>query len=209
MRTSTHVVLSVAVLLLNVGCAGPKGASAQAQRDYTLDMRDRTLERLYEKYPAARRAVEEGPGFAVFDNRKFGLLFFASGSGYGVVTDNASNHNTYMKAVQFSPGLGLAGNVYKTVIVFNDDAALRHFLGAPFDVGIRAEAGAKVGDTGGTVGGGVPLARGVQVYQFTDTGVVLRADIPIVKYLRSDRLNRDQPAEPPPPPRAEMSSASR
>jgi hypothetical protein len=35
---------------------------------------------------------------------------------------------------------------------------------------------------------------------------VLRADIPIVKYLRSDSLNRDQPAE---PARAAVSSAAR
>jgi lipid-binding SYLF domain-containing protein len=204
MRTSIPAL--VVMLLVTAGCAGPKGASAQAQRDYTLDMRDRTLERLYEKYPAARPSVERGPGYAVFENRKFGLMIFASGSGYGVVTENASNRNTYMKVYQFSPGFGLTGNVYKMVIVFNDDAALRRFLGAPLEVGIRAEAGAKVGATGGTLGGAVPLARGVQVYQFTDTGIVLRADVPIVKYMRNDRLNRDRPAE---PTRATVSSAAR
>jgi lipid-binding SYLF domain-containing protein len=204
MRTSIPTL--VAVLLLTAGCAGPKGASVQAQRDYTLNMRDRTLQTLYGKYPAARRSVEEGPGYAVFENRKFGLVFFASGSGYGVVTDNGSSRNTYMKVYQFSPGFGLTGNVYKVVIVFNDDAALRHFLDAPLEVGIRAEAGAKLGGTGGTVGGAVPLTRGVQVYQFTDTGVVLRADIPILKYVRNDRLNREQPAEQSP---AAVSSASR
>ena len=189
MRISRFAASAVMIALLSVGCIAPKGATLQEKRDYALSMRDKSLKTLYAKEPGAKSVVEQSPGYAVFDQFGFGLLFMGNANGYAPVTDNKTKQVTYMKTFQITPGFGIGGKSYRTIVVFGDNEAMKAFLDNPWESGAEAEAAFKFGETGGSLCSAGSFNGKLKVYQFTDGGIMLRADIPIQKYWQDDELN--------------------
>ncbi|MCK5641162.1 MAG: hypothetical protein KAJ19_10205, partial [Gammaproteobacteria bacterium] len=54
---SCAVILVSAAILLTASCTRPKGVTIDDKRDYARDMRDKTLQELYEKKPEAKAKV--------------------------------------------------------------------------------------------------------------------------------------------------------
>lgn len=189
MRVSTILAGMTLAGILCGGCANPQGATLQEQRDYTLKMRDESLTQIYAKYPAAQTEVAQAPGYVVFDAYGYGFGLLGGGNGYGVVTEKGSKQNTYMRNFHFDPGLGFGGKSCRQLIIFGDDAALRHFVDAPWEVGGNAQAAFKFGETGGSAESSGFCNPGYKVYDMTQNGIVLRASIPIFKFSRDKELN--------------------
>jgi lipid-binding SYLF domain-containing protein len=184
-----------ALLLLVVvgagGCMSAKGETLQEKRDYALDMQSSVLQELYEQKPEARAKVESAAGYGVFTNLGSKIFLLATGSGYGVVHDNKTGKDTYMKMIEVGGGVGLGIKKFKAVFVFNDADALRDFLESGWEFGGDADAAAKAGDTGaaGTAQGTTGELDGLEIYQFTDSGIALSATAAGTKYYKDDKLN--------------------
>ncbi|MBI3833979.1 MAG: hypothetical protein HY287_06580 [Planctomycetes bacterium] len=189
MQFSRFVASLVTVALLSAGCVAPKGESLQEKHNNALRMRDRTLQTLYAKEPGAKSAVENAPGYAVFDQFGVGFMFLGTANGYSPVTDNQSKQVTYMRNFQFTPGFGIGGKRYQSVLVFGSNSAMKEFAEGRWQCGGEADAACKFGDTGGAVCTAGSFNGGVKVYQITEGGIMLRADIPIMKYWQDDKLN--------------------
>jgi hypothetical protein len=183
--------LVIGVSVVAGGCANPQGKTPQAKRDFTLKTRDDALASLYRKVPAAQEDIEQGPGYAVLNNIGFGFGFFGGGNGYGVVVDNETKQPTYMRMFQLVPGFGVAGEGYQTVLVFKDHETLNAFRTGQWSPGGMAQATFKFGSTGGSLGGQGPFNGRIKAYNLTDSGIVLRAGIPIWKYSQDAALNKD------------------
>ena len=121
-------IASVMLLLGAGGCMSAKGETLQEKRDYALDMQSSVLQELYEQKPEARKKVETAKGYGVFTNLGSKIFVISTGSGFGVVHDNKTGRDTYMKMIEVGGGLGMGIRKFKAVFVFHDANAMHDFV---------------------------------------------------------------------------------
>lgn len=192
MRNFNYLSLIVAFITLSavLGCARPQGTDPAEKRDFVQNMKTQTLNDLYAKYPQAKRQIENSAGYSVFSNINTQLLFFGTGNGYGVATDNSDGRQTYMKMLQASAGIGVALKDFREVIIFNNPNTFRNFVTKGWDLGVQAGAGAKSDEKGGEASGAASVAAmDVIIYQLTEAGIELRTNVAGKKYWIDDELN--------------------
>ena len=172
------------------GCSGIQGKSKAERQGYVNDMRSETLKMLYDYKPSASAQLSEAVGYAVFSNINSNLLLLSTGSGYGVVHDNESGEDTYMRMASAGIGIGLGIKDFRGVIVFDNRKALDSFIQNGWDFTGQADATAKSGDKGGQLlSGTVNTDLGITVYQFTENGLVAQATLQGTKYWVDKNLN--------------------
>jgi lipid-binding SYLF domain-containing protein len=212
----TICALSFVPLLLLSSCATPKGSTVAEQRSYVQKMRDDTLNRFYSANPSLSERVGRAAGYGVFSDLAVRIFVLGGGHGYGVVRDNDSALDTYMRMGQLELGVGIGVRDFRALFVFRDEATLRTFVESGWQFGGNLEAsaivsgdkGASVGAQGTMAGGGAAagtsggagagsrtgstagsLGTGIEVYQLTESGLVLSAGIAGTKYWRDGDLN--------------------
>jgi lipid-binding SYLF domain-containing protein len=159
------------------------------KRHQVREMAHDSLATLYEISPGARYAVEHAAGYAVFST--FGIkIFFGGGTtGKGVVVNNRTHRDTYMKMVQVQGGLGLGIKKDRLIFVFETYRAMRDFINQGWEFGGQASASAMYADQGGTFAGAVSVMPGVYLYQITETGLSASLTISGTKIYKDDDLN--------------------
>lgn len=170
------------------GCATTSGTSPQEKRKAVLDMRTEVLAELYKARPSARAEIAAAPGYAVFSNANINVIFASFGGGYGVVKDNRTGHQVFMKMGEVGIGLGLGVKDFRAVFVFHDRSSLDKFINSGWEFGGHADASAKASDKGAAVGGEA-LLDGITIYQLTKSGLALQATVKGTKYWKDDELN--------------------
>ena len=92
---------------------------------------------------------------------------------------------TYMKMGTVGVGLGLGGQKYQVVFLFQDEKTFSSFV----NKGWQADASAKA--VAGTAGANVKTSfvNGIAVYQMTDAGLMGQADVAGTKYWKYKKLN--------------------
>jgi lipid-binding SYLF domain-containing protein len=144
-----------------------------------------TLERLFAESDKAQRLFDRAHGYAVFDNLKISLGI-SGGGGVGVAVEKDSGVRTYMKMGTAGLNLGLGGQKYQVVFLFEDEETFDSFIGRGWqaDASANAVAGRAGANTQAT------FTNGLAVYQLTEAGLMLQADISGTKYWKSKNLNR-------------------
>jgi len=147
------------------------------------------LASLYEFNPRARRGVETAAGYAVFST--FGVkLFFAGGTtGKGMVVNNRTGRQTFMKMVQVQGGLGFGLNQNRLIFVFTNESALRGFIDQGWEFGGQGNLSAMAGGRGAMFSGAAAVSPGVYLYQLTQTGLAATLTVSGTKYFRDAELN--------------------
>ena len=179
------------LLVFAFGCAGPKTKSEKdAARDEVRTVTAQTLDQLYQKEPAAKGAVANAAGYAVFSDFGFKIMVMGGAGGKGMAVNNATKQETFMKMGEFQPGLGLGAEKYRIVFIFENPDAFNKFVTSGWEVGANAMAAAK-DDKGGGGGeaGAVTVSDGVKMYQLSDTGAIVGVSITAAKYYKDDELN--------------------
>jgi lipid-binding SYLF domain-containing protein len=82
-------------------------------------------------------------------------------------------------------GLGLGANTYQLVFLFQDSTTFSNFVnkGWQADAGATAAAGKSAADAK------TDFANGLAIYQMTEKGLMLDADIAGTKYWKNKKLN--------------------
>ena len=193
MKTKFFFKCAATVLFLIVfaaGCAGTKTKSEKdAARDSLRSMTEGTLARLYQDEPAAKAAVANSAGYAVFSDFGFKLLFMGGAQGKGLAVNNATKQETFMKMVELQPGLGVGAENYHLVFIFENPDAFNTFVTSGWELGTNALASAKDGSAGSGAAGAVTFSHGVKLYQFSATGAIVGVSITGAKYYKDDDLN--------------------
>jgi lipid-binding SYLF domain-containing protein len=184
--TALWVTALVAVGL--AACATTSGNTPTEKRTAVQSMRQDVLAKLYHVKPEARGRVQGAPGYAVFSNANVNIIFASFGGGYGVVRDNQTGRDIYMKMGEFGIGLGLGVKDFRAVFIFHDHATVERFITSGWEFGGHADAAAKAGDKGAAAGGEV-LADNITIYQLTESGLALQATVKGTKYWRDEELN--------------------
>ena len=191
MKRTAYLISLLLVVAVIYGCARAQGYSPAQKRQYTQDMKSDTLSELYSKKPETRNLVKNAAGYAVFSNINVQLLWFGTGNGYGVVIDNRTGKNTYMKMGEAGVGIGFGLKDFREVLIFNSRSKLNNCMTSGWNVGIvQASAEAKYDDKGASAAGEANLDADVVVYQMTTKGISLRINIGAAKYWKNKELNK-------------------
>lgn len=170
-------------------------AEREAKRAKIQQMRDDTLKRLYKIKPEARAEIAKAAGYAVFDATQTNILLLVTSKGSGIVVDNSSNKETFMKMARMGTGPGVGHKGYKLVLVFKSKKLMEQFLSVGADVSASADATFKrSGSDKDTLDANMSANPNLSTYQFTDRGLILQANYGGVGYLPDSDLN-DKPGK--------------
>ncbi len=175
----------VATLALGFGTAATADDSAKAaKRRLEIDSAAQTtLEKLTKEEPGAADLLTKAVGYAVFTVTKGGFIV-SGGAGNGVVVDKINGKRTYMRMGLGGVGLGIGGQRYGLVVVFENKDRMDKFIAGGWDSSATAEAAAgKEGKAARTT-----FYDGVAYYQITDKGLMAHADITGTKFWVNDEL---------------------
>lgn len=184
-------ICALAMLVVYVtGCSSPHGISLAEKRDFVRKMRDSTLQELYSEKPEAKKKVKKAVGYGVFSNANVNVIFASVGDGYGIVVDNETGRETFMKMGMGGVGLGLGVKDYRTVLIFYTKPAILNFIEKGWEFGGHVDAAAKSGEKGGAIGGAGEIKSDIEIYQFTKHGIALQATVTGAKYWKDKDLNQ-------------------
>lgn len=186
-RNQFLLALIVAVLAACTTTGGRSG-TPEERRQAISSMRNDVLNELYAIKPDVRAQIRESSGYAVFSSANVNIILASFGGGVGVVHDNGSGRETYMKMGEVGVGLGAGIKDFRAVFVFHDADALNDFVDQGWSFGGQADAAAKAGDLGAAVGGEAVIDN-ISIYQLTQSGLALQATVKGTRYWKDDALN--------------------
>lgn len=187
-RTLVATLASVVFLVM---CGPVHAAATKAERQQEVrQTAQETLARLYKVAPGARKAVESAAGYAVFSNFGMKILVAGGGSGKGLVVDNKTKKEIFMKMAEVQAGLGFGMKKFRLVWVFEKRSDLERFINSGWELGAQSTAAARVSGKGADVfAGALSVTPGVWLYQLTDDGLALELTAKGTKYYKDDELN--------------------
>ena len=188
MRKIFSLVLAAVFILTAAEICFAK--SAAEQRAEIDKLHDQTLQRLYEKYPSARRVINECYAYATLSNSSVKVLLFGSSHGRGLAYNNDTGEKVYLKMNELEAGLGIGAKEYDLVFLINTKEAWDSFIIGKTRFGAGADATADDGVNGGSVEGAEYVAKGVWVYQMTKKGLSLEATLKGTKIYADKKLNK-------------------
>jgi len=156
----------------------------ESKRAKINEVAEETLQELFNEDSKAKDLYDKAIGWAVFDNTKvaFGI---SGGGGNGVAVSKTSGKKAYMKMGTGGVGLGIGVNKYQIVFLFQDEGTLKNFI----ESGWQADAGATASAGKASADAKTNFVNGLAIYQLTEKGLMLNADIAGTKYWLNDKLN--------------------
>jgi lipid-binding SYLF domain-containing protein len=176
--------LFVTILILAVGSATAEESAQVVQRRQEIDRNAQaTLDELLKTHDGVRDLYSRAAGYAVFTVTKGGFIV-SGGGGNGVAVNKASGKHTYMRMGTGGIGLGIGGQRYSLVVLFENPDRLAKFVAGGWDSSATAEAVA--GQDGVAVRSS--FIDGVAFYQITDKGLMAQADVSGTKFWVNEEL---------------------
>lgn len=168
------------------GDVGADEGKRKAKKRRKVDeMADEALQEVFARHKKAKELYDNAAGWAAFDNLKLALLV-SGGGGNGVAVHKTTGHRTYMKTGTGGVGLGLGGQKYQVVFLFQDSTTFNSFIGKNWKANAAAQAAAgKAGANAAT-----DFVNGIATYQITSKGLMASADIAGARYWQNKKLNQ-------------------
>ncbi|MBR6012557.1 MAG: hypothetical protein IK062_02080 [Selenomonadaceae bacterium] len=187
MKKFFSLILTAVFILTAVNICSAK--SAIEQRTEINNLHDQALQRLYAKYPSARRVINNCYAYATLSNTGMKLGLFGSAHGRGVAINNYTGEKVYLKMQEQELGIGFGAKEYDLIFLIDTKAAWDSFIIGKIRFGAGADASANDGVNGGSVEGAEYVADGVWLYQMTKKGLSLEATLKGTKIYADKELN--------------------
>lgn len=189
-----HAIIMVLILLFGMtlcfsNIAFAEEPTKEEQQSEIRKMAKETLSELYKVQPNAKKQVSQSVGYGVFSNFGLKILFVGSGTGTGLVVNNQTKDEVFMKMIEAQVGLGLGGKKFKQIWVFKTSKALNDFVNSGWEAGAQGTAAAKSGKEGAAMAGAIAVDQDILLYQLTDAGLALEFTAKGTKYYKNDDLN--------------------
>jgi len=193
MRYTVAMLAAVVLLPFDSSAGLFNKKDADEKRAEIQEMRGEVLARLYSEEPETEGMIANSVGYAVFHNTGINVLIVSTGNGKGVVHDNASGKDIYMRMFSAGAGLGAGIKKFSAVFVFHDRDAFDQFVDKGWNFTGQADAAATTDAEEGKGAGAADAAgtmnESVSIYQLTEKGLALQATLQGTKYWKNDDLN--------------------
>jgi len=187
MSTLFAAVLSAGLL---TGCLSPSGDTIKDQKLTANKMSIKGLDMIYERNPELRNEIRKAAGYGVYKNIGVQWMLPSTESGWGVVHNNLTGEDTYMKLFGIGLGLGLGFRDFRGILVFDNQQSIKDFINSGWGGHGQANAAAKFGETGGSAAAAGEVLPGVKLYKVTVNGLVLQATFQGTKTWKNDKMNK-------------------
>jgi lipid-binding SYLF domain-containing protein len=191
MRSDRRKLLTLLTAGLLVGLVPGAGRGADPtpaqMRDALRKMRKETLDRLYRERPKLKAKLRGAAGYGVFSLEGFQLLFLGSSGGRGLVRDNLTGRDTYLRVASVGAGLGVGYRDQRLVLVFKSRDVLKRFVAEGWSFGSEGAAAAKAGNEG-VADSGIQLADGIEAFPLVETGLIFKVTLQGYKYWPDQEL---------------------
>jgi lipid-binding SYLF domain-containing protein len=180
--------LGLGVLSLSLLAGGAFADDKADKQAEVVKQTNAALERFYKAKPDLKATVAKAPGYGIFTT--FGISFLLGGSGgSGLVHDNKTMKNTFMKVAGASAGLQLGASQTELLIVFKTPAAMNQFVTSGWEAtgSVTAAAGASGATAGGGKGGSA--MENADTYTLTKTGLDVGIAGGASKFWKDSDLN--------------------
>jgi len=181
-------VLRLGVLSLSLLACGAFADDKAAKQAEVVKSTQASMERFYKAKPELKAAVGQAPGYGIFTT--YGVSFLIGGSGgTGLVHDNKTKKDIFMKVGGASAGLQLGASQTELLIVFKTAAAMNKFIESGWEAagGVTASAGASGATAGG--GKGSSAMEDANTYTLTKTGLEIGLAGGASKFWKDKDLN--------------------
>ena len=137
------------------------------------EMSGQVLERMYEKYPSSRAAVENSYAYCTISASgvKWGVV--GDDHGRGVAINKQTDEKIYMKMKEVSLGVNFGAKEYDLLFVIINEEAWKRFISGNIKFGTEVSAQASDGVNGDTFADATIVANGVWVYQLDKKGLAV------------------------------------
>lgn len=180
------VLMSIALGLSAAAMADDESKPKTQQKRENIDrIAEETLNRLFAQDPKAKTLFDMAYGYAVFTNVK--VIFGISGAGgSGVAVVKNTGQRVYMKVGSAGIGIGLGGQKSSIVFLFEDRKTIENFIynGWQGDAAANAVAGVEGANAA------TSFTKGLAIYQLTESGLMLKADVSGTKFWVDKKLNK-------------------
>ena len=198
MRKAAILCTTIAIALtLSLETAEAK-SKAQTKREKIDAAAKDALNVVLTNRAKAKQLYDKAYGYAVFDNLKISLII-SGGGGRGVAVDKSSGKRTYMNMGTGGLNIGLGAQKYQVVFLFEDKATFDDFVNKGWQAEANANAvagnkGLNAESSAGAAGANVEAVfeNGMALYQITDAGLMLQADIAGTKFWKNKKLNNNK-----------------
>ena len=192
MRNVSRIIQAMLLTLLMALSFGAHAQDESAVIQSRNEIREATqdaLATLYEFQPSARYAIDHAAGYGVFSATGIKLLFAGGRQGRGMVVNNRTHRQTFMRMIGVQAGLGLGIARTRLIFVFETQSALQNFINQGWEFGASGSLAAVASGEGAGFAGAVSVAPGVFVFQLTESGLAAQITATGTRFFKDDALN--------------------
>jgi len=160
------------------------------EKQKRIRVNNETLALLYAHVPKAKTKLLKSYGYATFTNIGATVVFLSYENGQGLAHNNRTGINTYMNMQSGGLGIGLGGQEFRTVFLFQTQQAYNKFINSGWEANAKADAAAQYNEGGGSANSAITIAKDVKLYKFSKDGLLLQAAIMGTKYIKDEKLNK-------------------
>ena len=136
-----RLMIGAVTLMLSVSAGSAFAATKAEKQAEALKATSAAMSRFAAKKPELKAAAAKAPGYAIFTT--YGVSFIIGGSGgTGVVHDNKTKKNTFMKIGGASAGFQLGAVENDVLVIFKTAAEMQDFIKNGWGVSGGIAAGA-------------------------------------------------------------------
>ena len=184
-----QAALLTLLMALSFGVQAQDESTVIQTRNEIREATQDALATLYEFQPSARYAIDHAAGYGVFSATGIKLLFAGGRQGRGMVVNNRTHRQTFMRMIGVQAGLGLGIARTRLIFVFETQSALQNFINQGWEFGASGSLAAVASGEGAGFAGAVSVAPGVFVFQLTETGLAAQITATGTRFFKDDALN--------------------
>jgi lipid-binding SYLF domain-containing protein len=190
MKRISVFLASFVVAAVLTGCMTPSGSTVPEQKATAHKMSKDALQMIYKENPGLENKLAKAAGYGVYKNFGVQWLIPSTETGWGVVHNNKTGKDTYMKLFSIGLGLGLGFRDFRGILVFDNQQSIKDFVNSGWGAHGQANAAFKFGENGGSAAAAAEVMPGVNLYKVNVNGLVLQATFQGSKTWQNDKLNK-------------------
>lgn len=147
------------------------------------------LDKMYAKYPDAKKAVEKSYAYCTISSSSVNWGFFGSDRGRGLAYNKNLDKKIYVKMSEMKLGLSFGAKEYDLLFIIQNKEAWERFISGSIKFGTEVSAQASDGVSGDTFVNATVIANGVWVYQLDKKGLAVELSFKGAQIKPYEKLN--------------------